>query len=64
MRSRHMLIASASLAILPFSAAAQTTVAVLDHGDTAWMIVASMLGLLMTIPGAAACRRRRVGRRG
>ena len=54
MRSRHLLIAGASLAILPLSAAAQTAApAVLDHGDTAWMIVASMLVLMMTIPGAA-----------
>ena len=43
MRSRHLLIAGAGVAILPLSAVAQTTVAALDHGDTAWMIVASML---------------------
>ena len=54
MRSKHLLIAGAGVAILPLSAAAQTAAPVaLDHGDTAWMIVASMLVLMMTIPGAA-----------
>src|ERR1700729_1895101 len=39
---------------LPWSAYAQAAPApALNSGDTAWMIVASMLVLMMTIPGAA-----------
>ncbi|OOG46051.1 ammonium transporter [Rhodanobacter sp. C01] len=59
MRSKRvMFILGASFAA-PLSAVAQTLPApatpapVLNSGDTAWMIVASMLVLMMTIPGAA-----------
>ncbi len=41
-------------ALLPCSAFAQATApAKLDAGDTAWMLTATMLVLLMTIPGLA-----------
>ena len=42
------------LAILQSSAAAAAApVAALDSGDTAWMLVAAVLGLMMTVPGIA-----------
>ena len=42
------------LALLPSSAAAAAApVAALDSGDTAWMLVAAVLGLMMTVPGIA-----------
>jgi len=52
MRSKSLLAVTALIA-LPLSATAQTAAPTLDHGDTAWMLVASMLVLMMTIPGAA-----------
>jgi Amt family ammonium transporter len=45
-----LILVTGLLAAMP--AAAQTT-AKLDSGDTAWMLTASMLVLLMTIPGLA-----------
>ena len=49
---RVALVVAASCLALP--AVAQTPApATLNSGDTAWMIVASMLVLMMTIPGAA-----------
>jgi Amt family ammonium transporter len=39
--------------LAPASAFAQATVAKADSGDTAWMLTATMLVLLMTIPGLA-----------
>ncbi|MEW9625247.1 ammonium transporter [Rhodanobacter geophilus] len=54
MRSDRLLAGATALAFLPFSALAQAAPAPrLDSGDTAWMLVASMLVLMMTIPGAA-----------
>lgn len=47
---KSLVLAAGLLAAVP--AAAQTT-AHLDSGDTAWMLTASMLVLLMTIPGLA-----------
>jgi Amt family ammonium transporter len=48
------LAAAATLTALPCSAFAQATApAKLDSGDTAWMLTATMLVLLMTIPGLA-----------
>ncbi len=42
------------LALLPSSAAAAAApVAALDSGNTAWMLVAAVLGLMMTVPGIA-----------
>ena len=54
MRSkRTMLVLCCGLAA-PFSAFAQASpTPALNSGDTAWMIVASMLVLMMTLPGAA-----------
>src|ERR1700754_1050670 len=43
----------ASLVLDPASAFAQATVTKADSGDTAWMLTATMLVLLMTIPGLA-----------
>jgi Amt family ammonium transporter len=43
----------AALVLAPASAFAQATVAKADSGDTAWMLTATMLVLLMTIPGLA-----------
>jgi Amt family ammonium transporter len=43
----------ASLTLIPGSAFAQATVTKADSGDTAWMLTATMLVLLMTIPGLA-----------
>jgi len=43
----------ASLMLAPASAFAQAAVAKADSGDTAWMLTATMLVLLMTIPGLA-----------
>ncbi len=48
--SRSLLVVAGLLAAMP--AAAQAT-AHMDSGDTAWMLTASMLVLLMTIPGLA-----------
>jgi len=55
MRSNRWLLAGAgALALLPLSALAESTpVPKHDSGDTAWMLVASALVLMMTIPGAA-----------
>ena len=48
------MLAICSGLVLCSPAFAQTTpAAALNSGDTAWMIVASMLVLMMTIPGAA-----------
>jgi len=43
----------APFVLAPASAFAQATVAKADSGDTAWMLTATMLVLLMTIPGLA-----------
>jgi Amt family ammonium transporter len=54
MRSSRLLAGAVALALLPLSAFAQAaSVTKLDSGDTAWMLTASMLVLMMTIPGAA-----------
>jgi ammonium transporter, Amt family len=47
------LSAAFSTGIFTTSAAAQTATAKIDSGDTAWMLVATALVLLMTIPGLA-----------
>lgn len=48
----HLIMIAAGLAMLATPAAAQPIV-VPDSGDTAWVLVASALVLLMTIPGLA-----------
>ena len=56
MRSKlaRMLAAASAAALIPCSAFAQAAApAKLDSGDTAWMLTATMLVLLMTIPGLA-----------
>jgi Amt family ammonium transporter len=54
MRSKRILLALFAGLAVPLSAFAQASLTpVLNSGDTAWMIVASMLVLMMTIPGAA-----------
>ncbi|HKR77676.1 MAG TPA: ammonium transporter [Rhodanobacter sp.] len=54
MRSSRLLAGAAALVFLPLTAFAQAAaVPKLDSGDTAWMLTASMLVLMMTIPGAA-----------
>jgi Amt family ammonium transporter len=52
MVTAKMLHGLGALALLA-PASAMATPAVLDTGDTAWMIVATLLVLLMTIPGLA-----------
>jgi Amt family ammonium transporter len=52
LRTRKSLLCLA-LTAFPFIASAQDETAVLDSGDTAWMIVASVLVLFMTLPGLA-----------
>jgi Amt family ammonium transporter len=47
------LLAAFSTGIFATSALAQTPAAKIDSGDTAWMLVATALVLLMTIPGLA-----------
>lgn len=47
------LSAAVSTGVFATSALAQTPVAKIDTGDTAWMLVATALVLLMTIPGLA-----------
>lgn len=49
----HKTLLAAPLGLVPASAFAQATVAKADSGDTAWMLTATMLVLLMTIPGLA-----------
>lgn len=50
----HGVIKAAGLLLLSaLPAAAQEAEAVLDTGDTAWMLVATVLVLLMTLPGLA-----------
>src|SRR5690606_6613337 len=46
-------ILMAALAMLPAFAGAQEEVPVLDTGDTAWMIVATVLVIMMAAPGLA-----------
>jgi len=46
-------LAQMATALFALPAMAQGTPAHLDSGDTAWMITASMLVLMMTLPGAA-----------
>jgi ammonium transporter, Amt family len=54
MRPIHSGLAICAGLALPLSAFAQgTPTPALNSGDTAWMIVASMLVLMMTLPGAA-----------
>jgi ammonium transporter, Amt family len=54
MRSRRITLTLGAGLAAPLSTFAQTSPApVPNSGDTAWMIVASMLVLMMTIPGAA-----------
>jgi Amt family ammonium transporter len=56
MRSKlvRFVTTALALALIPCSAFAQATApAKLDSGDTAWMLTATMLVLLMTIPGLA-----------
>ena len=54
MRSKRALIALCTGLVPSLPAFAQTPATpTLNSGDTAWMIVASMLVLMMTIPGAA-----------
>src|SRR5690242_21891216 len=54
MRSSRLLAGAVALVFLPLTAFAQAAaVPKLDSGDTAWMLTASMLVLMMTIPGAA-----------
>ncbi len=47
------LSAAVSTGVFATSALAQTPVAKIDTGDTAWMLVATALVLLMTVPGLA-----------
>jgi len=47
------LSAAAATGFIATSALAQTPAAKIDSGDTAWMLVATALVLLMTIPGLA-----------
>ena len=50
---------AAALAALPCTALAQDAAApVVDSGDTAWILAASALVLLMTLPGLGAVLRR------
>jgi ammonium transporter, Amt family len=59
MRCEHPLVRfmrrplAALLCLIPVAALAQTAPVKLDSGDTAWMLTATMLVLLMTIPGLA-----------
>ena len=52
-RSLRCLVTASALAALPSLAQAQTSAAVLNTGDTAWMITATVLVLFMTLPGLA-----------
>src|ERR1700742_3342342 len=53
-RRKFAVPALVTAALLPCSALAQAVApAKLDSGDTAWMLTATMLVLLMTIPGLA-----------
>ena len=54
MSARSALIPAAGLfGVLPLSAFAQEAPPVADSGDTAWMLVSTVLVLMMTIPGLA-----------
>lgn len=46
-------ISAALTCALPGAATAQTVPAAIDKGDTAWMLVSSLLVLMMTLPGLA-----------
>lgn len=48
-----MILPALSLGGVPTSALAQTPALVADKGDTAWMLVATLLVLLMVVPGLA-----------
>jgi Amt family ammonium transporter len=50
-KSASLLGVSAAVALLPQLVLAQEETPVADTGDTAWMIVATVLVLMMTIPG-------------
>jgi Amt family ammonium transporter len=50
---KHIILLSSLLAISSSKIWAQTTAPSVDTGDTAWMIVATALVLLMSIPGLA-----------
>lgn len=51
--STYLITALLPLSIISTSALAQTAPAKIDTGDTAWMLTATALVLLMTIPGLA-----------
>lgn len=53
MNHNFKVVPPALIAILAGSAFAQGTPAVIDKGDTAWMIVATAFVMLMTLPGLA-----------
>ena len=48
---RKWAVAAAALAMLPGAAFAQDPAAAADSGDTAWILAATALVLLMTLPG-------------
>ena len=48
---RHGVIASAAALVVATPAFAQADAPTLDSGDTAWMLVATALVLMMTVPG-------------
>lgn len=53
-RAGKLFAATAFLAMLPLSRAfAQEAIPALNSGDTAWMLVSSLLVLMMTLPGLA-----------
>ena len=53
LRSMHLAVGAAALALLPLVAQAADDKPKVDSGDTAWMLTSTALVLLMTIPGLA-----------
>ena len=50
---RHLSLMAGLLVAVPALAQAQSPAPAIDSGNTAWMLTATALVLLMTIPGVA-----------